>query len=80
MEPKVTVAIVGLVLLALLCAASNLMVCYAIYAKKVNLSLGTRYFLFSLALTDLMVGVVNIPLYISYILLFQTESVYSFFY
>ena len=64
MQPEEILSTAALILLAVCCVTSNGIVCYALYQRKIELCLATRYLLFSLAATDLMVGTVTIPLYV----------------
>ena len=51
-------------LLGIICILSNALVCYIIIKRKVPIGL-IKYYMFSLAITDILVGAVCIPLYIS---------------
>ena len=51
-------------LLGLVCILSNALVCYIIIKRKVPNGV-IKYYMFSLAITDILVGAVCIPLYIS---------------
>ena len=62
METSTIVLVAALSLLSFLCVLSNLIVCLAICFKKTIRSLA-KFFIFSLALTDLLVGGVSIPFY-----------------
>ena len=51
-------------LLGIVCILSNALVCYIIITRKVPSGV-IKYYMFSLAITDILVGVICIPLYIS---------------
>lgn len=63
MKPEGILSTTALLLLSLCCVASNGMVCYIIYKKKIAQSIAVRYIIFSMAVTDLIVGTVDIPFY-----------------
>ena len=62
--------IIGLVsfcLLGFVCIASNALVCHVIRVRKTTGG-ALKYYVFSLAITDILVGVISIPLYILFLL------------
>ena len=63
MTPETTAATILYVLLAILCIASNSLVCFLITKRKILYNV-LRYYILSLAFTDLFVGIILIPLYI----------------
>ena len=63
MSIAVPLSTAALLLLSLSCIASNSVVCYIIYKKKIRQPIAVRYFIFSLAVTDLIVGAVDTPFY-----------------
>ena len=63
MTPGTTAATILYVLLAILCIASNSLVCYLITKRKILYNV-LKYYILSLAFADLFVGIISIPLYI----------------
>ena len=62
MEINIIILVTALSVVSIVCFASNLLVCFAICLKRTTKSFA-RYFIFSLAVTDLIIGTVAIPFY-----------------
>ena len=56
------ILVVILAIVSIICVASNLLVCLAIWLRRPTKS-PARYFIFSLAVNDLMIGAISIPFY-----------------
>ena len=62
MLSRETVAEVSsLTVLSIICVCSNMLVCYVVRTRKTTQAMA-KYYIFSLAITDTMVGTVSIPL------------------
>ena len=62
-EAFLTVQFVLLVLLALSCIIANGLICYVIWTKMVNDG-AFKYYLFSMSIADIMVGILIIPIFV----------------
>ena len=51
----------SLTVLSIICVCSNMLVCYVVQTRKTTQAMA-KYYIFSLAITDIMVGTISIPL------------------
>ena len=63
MSPETFASIILYGFLAILCITSNSLVCYLIIKRKIFHHV-LKYYILSLAFTDLLVGIISIPLYV----------------
>ena len=61
-ETSIIILVVALSVVSIVCFVSNFVVCFAIWLKRTTKS-SARYFIFSLAVTDLIIGTVAVPFY-----------------
>ena len=63
------IAVIALTITSLLCITSNSLVCFVIYSRK-TIKTMAKYYIFSLAITDILVGAVIVP-YVIFLVTFE---------
>ena len=67
------IAVIALTVTSLICITSNSLVCFAIYSRK-TIKTMAKYYIFSLAITDILVGAVTVPYVIFLVALEHTGA------